>query len=134
MKIKPDIRHWLLATMIGSFAAAGLHAQEAPVTRPRAFYISEFVVTNREGIKPYSAQVESTFLPFGGRYIVRGGRISSLEGDGPKGGMVVIEFDTKEHAQAWYDSPAYRKIMPLRQKSATSRVYIVEGTVTAPSH
>jgi len=48
--------------------------------------------------------------------------------------VVVIEFDTKEQAQAWYDSPAYRKIMPLHQKSATSRVYIVEGTVTAPSH
>ncbi|USX20957.1 hypothetical protein NHH82_01950 [Oxalobacteraceae bacterium OTU3REALA1] len=25
-------------------------------------------------------------------------------------------------------------IMPLRHKSATSRVYIVEGTVTPPSH
>jgi uncharacterized protein (DUF1330 family) len=48
--------------------------------------------------------------------------------------MVVIEFDSKEQAQAWYDSPAYRKIMPLRHKSAISRVYIVEGTVTPPSN
>lgn len=134
MKIKPGIRHRFLATMIGMSAAAGLHAQEAPAARPRAFYISEFVVTDREGIKPYSAQVESTFLPFGGRYIVRGGKINILEGDGPKGGMVVIEFDSREQAQAWYDSPAYRKIMPLRHKSATSRVVIVEGSVTPPSH
>ncbi|WP_207221186.1 DUF1330 domain-containing protein [Pseudoduganella lutea] len=134
MKIKPGMRRWLPAIMMGMFATAGLHAQEAPAARPRAFYISEFVVTDREGIKPYSAQVESTFLPFGGRYIVRGGKINTLEGDGPKGGMVVIEFDSKAQAQAWYDSPAYRKIMPLRHKSATSRVIIVEGTVTPPSH
>jgi len=134
MKIKPGMRRWLSATMIGMFATVGLHAQEAATAKPRAFYISEFVVTDRAGIKPYSAQVESTFLPFGGRYIVRGGNINMLEGDGPKGGMVIIEFDSKEQAQAWYESPAYRKIMPLRHKSTTSRVYIVEGTVTPPSH
>jgi uncharacterized protein (DUF1330 family) len=134
MKIKPGMRRWISATVIGMLATAGLHAQEAPAGKPRAFYISEFVVTDREGIKPYSAQVESTFLPFGGRYIVRGGKISTLEGDGPKGGMVVIEFDSKEQAQAWYDSSAYRKIMPIRHKSATSRVYIVEGTVVPPAH
>ena len=30
MKIKPDMRRWLSAIMIGMFAMAGLHAQEAP--------------------------------------------------------------------------------------------------------
>jgi uncharacterized protein (DUF1330 family) len=134
MKIKFPLHRWISATVIGMVATAGLHAQEAPAGKARAFYISEFVVIDREGIKPYSAQVESTFVPFGGRYIVRGGKINILEGDGPKGGMVVIEFDSREKAQAWYDSPAYRKIMPFRHKSATSRVYIVEGTVTPPIH
>ena len=132
MKKKPIMRRLIATTVIGLATAAGLHAQEPPGGKPRAFYISEFVVTDREGMKPYSAQVESTFRPFGGRYIVRGGEISMLEGDGPKGGMVVIEFDSKERAQAWYDSPAYRKLMPIRHKSATSRVYIVEGTVAPP--
>jgi len=55
---------------------------------------------------------------------------ASIEGDGPKGGMVLIEFDSKDQAQAWYDSPAYRRIMRFRHQSATSRVYIVEGAVT----
>jgi uncharacterized protein (DUF1330 family) len=48
--------------------------------------------------------------------------------------MVVIEFDSREQAQAWYDSPAYRKLRPIRQKSAVSRVYIVDGTITPPTH
>jgi uncharacterized protein (DUF1330 family) len=134
MKITPGVGRWLSAIIISMSATTGIRAAEAPAGKTRAFYISEFVVTDREGIKPYSAQVESTFLPFGGRYIVRGGKISLLEGDGPKGGMVVIEFDSKEKAQAWYDSAAYRKIMPIRHQSATSRVYIVEGTVTPPTH
>ncbi|MDB5791108.1 MAG: hypothetical protein JWQ80_1132 [Massilia sp.] len=71
MKIKPGMRRWISATMIGMIATASLHAQEAPAGKPRAFYISESVVTDREGMKPYSAQVESTVLPFGG-HIVEG--------------------------------------------------------------
>lgn len=127
------MRRSLVAAVSGMLATTTPYAQEAPSATPRAFYISEFIVTDREGIRPYSAQVESTFLPFGGRYIVRGGKIDALEGDGPKGGMVVIEFPSKEKAQGWYDSPAYRTLMPIRHKSATSRVYIVEGTIAAPA-
>ncbi len=44
-----------------------------------------------------------------------------------------IAFDSMERAQAWYDSPAYRAIRPIRHKSATSRVYIVEGAPEARS-
>lgn len=134
MMLKPGMWRLIATAAISMAAATGVQAQGTSTSTPRAFYVSEFVVTDREGIRPYSAQVESTFLPFGGRYIVRGGKISPLEGDDPKGGMVVIEFDSKEKAKAWYESPAYRKLMPIRHKSATSRVYIVEGTVTPPAH
>jgi uncharacterized protein (DUF1330 family) len=104
------------------------HAQDQASEQKPAYYISEFTVTDPEGIKPYSAQVETTFVPFSGRYIVRGGGdIASLEGTGFDGRMVVIKFDSLEKAQAWYTSPEYEKIKPIRHKSATSRVYIVEG-------
>jgi uncharacterized protein (DUF1330 family) len=83
-------------------------------------------VTDPDGIRPYSQQVDATFAPFGGRYLVRGGRTASLEGQPPKR-LVIIAFDSMEQAQAWYDSPAYRAIHPIRTTSATSRVYIVEG-------
>ncbi|HSI47068.1 MAG TPA: antibiotic biosynthesis monooxygenase [Ideonella sp.] len=91
-----------------------------------AFYLSEFELTDAEGIKPYSAAVESTFAPFGGRYAVRGGQRSSLEG-APAQRIVMIVFPSLAQAQAWYDSPAYRALRPIRQRSATSRVFIVEG-------
>jgi len=40
----------------------------------------------------------------------------------------VIKFDSMEKAKAWYDSPAYREIRPIRHGAAKSRVFIVEGT------
>jgi uncharacterized protein (DUF1330 family) len=114
---------------IGAFGVAAIHAQTPTPPRP-AFYVAEFEVTDAEGIKPYSQHVEATFKPFSGRYIARSGKTESLEGEAPKR-IVMIAFDSMEQAQAWYDSLAYRAIRPIRHKSATSRVYIVEGTPEA---
>jgi uncharacterized protein (DUF1330 family) len=111
---------------IGAFGTGAIFAQaQSPPTRP-AFYISEFELSDPEGIKPYSQRVEATFAPFTGRYVVRGGQTASLEGDQPKR-IVMIAFDSMAQAQAWYDSPAYRAIRPIRLQSAKSRVYLVEG-------
>src|SRR5918993_2060265 len=128
MNTKSAMLAVVAAIGIGAIATKSLHAQAPSARGTPAFYISEFEVTDREGMKPYSARVASTFEPFGGRYIVRGGRIAPLEGEAPKGGIVVIAFDSMAKAEAWYDSPAYREIMPIRHKSAKSRVYILEGT------
>jgi uncharacterized protein (DUF1330 family)/quinol monooxygenase YgiN len=108
-------------------ALAAKPAAGAVADRMPSFYVSEFEVTDREGMKPYSARVDSTFEPFGGRYVVRGGKITPLEGEPPKG-VVVIAFDSVDKAQAWYDSVAYREIRPIRHRAAKSRVYVVEGT------
>ena len=108
-----------------------VHAQSSQA-KPPAFYISEFEVTDREGIRPYSEAVESTFVPFGGRYVVRGGPVRSLEGEATKR-IVMIAFPSVEQAQAWYDSPAYRAIRPIRHRSAKSRVFIVEGFQPQPN-
>lgn len=123
---------------VGAFAAAAAllplqaRAQASSTKPPPAFYISEFEVTDPEGIRPYSAAVESTFTPFGGRYVVRGGQAKALEGEETKR-IVMIAFPSFEQAQAWYDSPAYRAIRPIRHQSAKSRVFIVEGLRLEPN-
>lgn len=70
-----------------------------------AYYVAEFQPTDREGIKPYSAQVESTFKPYGGRFIVRGGEPDIKEGFGAQDKLVIIKFSSLKQAQAWYNSP-----------------------------
>jgi uncharacterized protein (DUF1330 family) len=115
---------------IAPFGTGAIVAQtQNPPKRP-AYYISEFELGDPEGIKPYSEQVEATFTPFTGRYLVRGGQTASLEGEQPKR-IVMIAFDSMAQAQAWYDSSAYRAIRPIRLQSAKSRVYIVEGAPEA---
>ena len=127
MKLKRSLLSALLtAAVIGGLPAKALHAQPMTEAKPPAYYISEFVLTDPEGIRPYSAAVESTFAPFGGRYVVRGGKVASLEGE-PAKRLIMIAFPSMEQAQAWYDSPRYRELMPIRHRSAKSRVFIMEG-------
>ncbi len=127
MKSKRSLLFVLLtAAVIGGLPARALHAQAASGAKPPAYYVSEFELTDPEGIRPYSAAVESTFTPFGGRYVVRGGKVASLEGE-PTRRLIMIAFPSMEQAQAWYDSPRYRELMPIRHRSAKSRVFIMEG-------
>ena len=77
--------------------------------------------------RDYAAHAQATVDPFGGRYLVRGGRSVSTEGEPPKGRIVISVFDSFENAQAWRNSPAYLKIVTVREREAKSRQYIVEG-------
>src|SRR3546814_1922234 len=61
----------------------------------------------------YLERIDATLAPFGGRYIIHGGRKAVLEGDWP-GDLIVIAFPDRAAAAAWYDSPAYRAIKNLR--------------------
>ena len=123
-------RTWLLivTTMVCAVNPWAAKAQDRSAASP-AYYVADFELSDREAIKPYSANVESTFKPFGGRFIVWGGDPVPLEGQTPRGRLVVIEFDTMEKAQAWYNSPAYAQLRPIRQKAGHSNIYIVQGLV-----
>ncbi len=113
--------------VVGAMAVKGLNAQAPSASKLPAFYISELEVSDPEGLKPYGARVAATLEPFGGRFLVRAGKIAPLEGEAPKGRLVVIGFESMEQAQAWYDSPVYQEIKPIRHKAAKSRTFIVEG-------
>ncbi len=115
----------ILGVAIGAAAAAG---RQTPAT-PKAYIVTEVDVTGDKEVfqRDYAAHAAATTAPFGGRYLARGGRTISLEGEPPKGRIVISVFDSLERAQAWRNSPEYVKIAAVRLREATSRQYIVEG-------
>ncbi|MFF9977067.1 DUF1330 domain-containing protein [Streptomyces erythrochromogenes] len=82
--------------------------------------------TMNEDILTYIETMQSTLDPFGGRFLVHGKEVEVLEGPFP-GTVVVIGFPDIERARAWYDSDAYRAILPLRTKHMPGEVILVEG-------
>jgi uncharacterized protein (DUF1330 family) len=115
----------LAGVLIGAAGAVALHAQQEKV--PPAYVIAEVEVTDPPTMQKYGANVPETLAPFNHHYVVRSNKIQSLEGEPPKGGVIIIAFDSVENARAWYDSPAYAAIRPIRQSAAKSRIFIVEG-------
>jgi len=115
----------MAGALIGSAGTMAIHAEGA---KPAPGYvIAEVEVHDLAMIQKYGSQVPATLAPFNHHYVIRGDKIQALEGDPPKGGIVMIAFDSVEKAREWYDSPAYAAIRPIRQAAATTRLFIVEG-------
>jgi len=93
-----------------------------------AYVIADVEVLDREAIKEYQKRVPETLAPFGGRFLVRGGACETLEGDWQPQRVVVIEFPDAASAKAWYNSPAYREVLPIRWRYSRARfLFIAEG-------
>ena len=74
----------------------------------------------------YLERIDATLAPFGGRFLIHGGRKTRLEGDW-RGDLIVIEFPDLARAEAWYGSPAYQDILPLRTAAAAGDVILIGG-------
>ncbi|MEU6073366.1 DUF1330 domain-containing protein [Micromonospora sp. NPDC047074] len=79
-----------------------------------------------EDILTYIERIQATLDPFEGRFRVHGTTVEVREGDWP-GTVVIIEFPDLDRARAWYDSPAYQEILPLRARHIPGSTVIVEG-------
>ena len=90
------------------------------------YVIVEVEITDPTAFQEYGAKVGPTLAAYNARLIVRG-KATAKEGAIPVGNIVVIEFDSVADAERWYDSPSYREIIPLRQRAANTRLFIVEG-------
>ena len=83
-------------------------------------------VTMGPAIVEYLERIDATLAPFGGRFLVHGGRVEVVEGTWP-GHLIVIEFPDRARADAWYHSGAYQEIVALRTDNSRSDVIIAEG-------
>ncbi len=92
-----------------------------------AYVIVDVQVSDAATYEKYKQAVLPTIEAFGGRFVVRGGAIESLEGDWRPERLVVIEFDAAERARAWWDSDAYRGPKALRRSASTANIVLVEG-------
>jgi len=92
-----------------------------------AYVINEIVITEPERFQTYADQVPAILAAHGGEYVVRGGQPERIDGPEPPHRLVVLRFESREAARAWRNSPEYLAILPIREATSASRVYIVDG-------
>ncbi|MYW13995.1 DUF1330 domain-containing protein [Streptomyces sp. SID2563] len=74
----------------------------------------------------YIERIQPTMDPYGGRFLVHVAPVEVVEGAWP-GAVVVLGFPSIEEARAWYASPAYQELVPLRARNMAGDLVLVEG-------
>jgi uncharacterized protein (DUF1330 family) len=92
-----------------------------------AYLIGEIDVTDPAGYEDYRKQVLAVVTKYGGRFIVRGGKVDSKEGGWAPKRIVVLEFPSLEQAQKFYHSAEYAPLIKLRQQASRGKIILVEG-------
>ena len=92
-----------------------------------AYVIVEVSITDPTAYEDYKKLTPAAIAAHGGKFVVRGGQSESLEGDWQPERIVVLEFPSVEIAKTWWDSPEYNPAKAIRQKSATTKMLVVEG-------
>lgn len=91
-----------------------------------AFVIASINVTDPEKYKNYMALSPGAIAAAGGRFVVRGGNPKIMEGDWPRPRVVVVEFPSREAAEAFYNSPLYVAARAERDGAAEFSMIVVD--------
>jgi uncharacterized protein (DUF1330 family) len=107
---------------LGAIAVQGLHAQ----AKPPVYQVTEIDVLNQETYSTYSPKAQAAIKAAGGK-ILAAGKSTTIEGEPPKPRVVLQQWDSLEKLQAYRDSAAFKELLPLREKVAKFRSFVLEG-------
>ncbi len=92
-----------------------------------AYVIVEIDIVDPAGYEEYKKLAGATVEKYGGKYIIRGGALETLEGDWNPKRIVVLQFDSMQRAKEWLNCEEYREPRKMRHRTARTRMVVVEG-------
>ena len=93
-----------------------------------AYIIASYRVTRPEGFGLYPAKATETLMQHGAEILVVDMDTEVIEGE-TRPVTVILKFDSKAAARAWYDSPEYQAALPLRAANSEGSMVLVDGFV-----
>jgi uncharacterized protein (DUF1330 family) len=92
-----------------------------------AYIIVQIDIKDPPRYEEYKNLVPASIAKFGGKYIVRGGKVDILEGKWKPSRLVILEFESVQRAKDWWSSEEYREAKALRHRIADAQMIVVEG-------
>jgi uncharacterized protein (DUF1330 family) len=92
-----------------------------------AYLISIVNVKDAEKYLEYATRANAAAAMHGGRFLLRGAPLEVLEGRAPGERVVVSEWESAEHARAYYRSPEYAEAKAKRAGIAEATIMLFEG-------
>jgi uncharacterized protein (DUF1330 family) len=108
---------------LGAVAVQGLHAQ----ANPPVYSVAEIDVADQAAYSTYVPKAQAAIKAAGGKVLAAGGKITTVEGEPPKSRVVIQQWDSLEKFQAYRNSVAFKDLLPIREKVAKFRTFVVEG-------
>lgn len=91
-----------------------------------ALLMADVDVRDPEAYAAYRNANPAIVEKFGGRYLAVGGDVRVLEGDYAPRRTIIIEFPDMAALTAFYESPEYASVRPIRWQTADSRLVAFE--------
>jgi uncharacterized protein (DUF1330 family) len=107
---------------LGTVAVQGLHAQ----AKPPVYSVTEIDIADQAAYATYVPKTQAAIKAAGGKILAAGG-ITTIEGEPPKPRVVIQQWDSLEKLQAYRNSAAFKDLLPIREKVAKFRSFVVEG-------
>ena len=82
------------------------------------YLVVNYRITDAEGIAKYREAVIPQLIEAGCEFLVVNDEAEVIEGS-PAPTVIVLKFESVEAAKAWYNSPEYQAIKPLRLNATT---------------
>lgn len=94
---------------------------------PAAYLVAEIDVTDPVAYEEYRKQAPAAIAKYGGRYLVRGGKVETQEGGWAPSRFVIVEFPSMEQARRFYESDDYAAALAIRKRASKSKLILAEG-------
>jgi len=91
------------------------------------YMIAKVEITEHGGFMDYQDRAKESIEAAGGRMLIRNGVPETVEGESDGRKIVMLEFPSRNMAEAWWSSPEYREIAAMREGKANVEAIIVEG-------
>jgi uncharacterized protein (DUF1330 family) len=91
-----------------------------------AYFVFNYTITDADGYSSYPRAAMPSIGASGAEVIIADYAADAVEGE-PGTVTVVLKFESKEAAKAWYDSPEYQEALPLRRANSSGVAVLCEG-------
>ena len=92
-----------------------------------AYVLVDIDVHDPVKYEEYKKLAPDSIALYGGKYIARGGKTETLEGDWSPKRLVILQFDNSEQAKKWLNSPEYSEVRKMRLQTTHSQMIVIEG-------
>jgi len=92
-----------------------------------AYLIVDITIHDTERYQDYVRQVPALIEKHQGIYLIRGGEVEIKEGNWRPHRVIVLQFPSRQQANAFLEDPDYQPVAAIRHAAATTNAILVEG-------